>query len=64
MRRAIREPPLLPCTAAFAFRDTIHGGRSFVRSAVYNRASYMAEMRAAIDLWERYLQEKILCCTA
>lgn len=33
-------------------------------AAVYNRATYMAEMRAAIELWERYLQEKILCCTA
>jgi integrase len=30
-------------------------------AAVYNRASYIAEMRAAIELWERYLEEKILC---
>lgn len=29
-------------------------------SRVYNRASYMAEMRAAIELWEQYLQEKVL----
>jgi integrase len=33
-------------------------------AAVYNRATYMAEMRAAIELWEHYLQEKILRCTA
>jgi hypothetical protein len=33
-------------------------------SAVYNRASYMAEMRAAIEQWETYIEEKILCCTA
>jgi integrase len=31
-------------------------------AAVYNRASYMSEMRAAIELWERYLQKKVLCC--
>ncbi|WP_416194085.1 tyrosine-type recombinase/integrase [Nitrobacter sp. TKz-YC01] len=30
-------------------------------AAVYNRASYMAEMRAAIELWERYLEEKVMC---
>jgi integrase len=30
-------------------------------AAVYNRASYMAEMRAAIELWERYLEEKVIC---
>lgn len=29
-------------------------------AAVYNRASYLPEMRAAIGLWERYLEEKIL----
>jgi integrase len=33
-------------------------------AAVYNRASYLAEMRAAIEVWEAYLREKILCCTA
>jgi integrase len=33
-------------------------------AAVYNRASYMAEMRAAIELWERYFQEKVLCRAA
>jgi integrase len=30
-------------------------------AAVYNRATYMAEMRAAIELWERYLEEKVIC---
>lgn len=29
-------------------------------AAVYNRASYMAEMRAAIALWDQYLREKVL----
>jgi integrase len=33
-------------------------------AAVYNRASYMAEMRAAIDLWDAYVREKISCCAA
>jgi integrase len=31
---------------------------------VYNRAKYMEEMRAAIELWESYLREKILCRAA
>jgi len=30
-------------------------------AAVYNRATYMAEMRTAIELWEHYLQEKAIC---
>jgi integrase len=28
---------------------------------IYNHHKYLPEMRAAIELWERYLEEKILC---
>jgi hypothetical protein len=29
--------------------------------AVYSRATHMAEMRGVMELWERYLEEKIIC---
>jgi hypothetical protein len=31
---------------------------------VYDQYKYLPEMREAVKLWERHLEEKVLCCTA